>query len=317
MSAPPTGRRAPRGVRTVFDTAPGTTRVVLIRHGEATCNVEGVVGGRGGCTGLTATGRRQAEALAARLLETGELAGAGALYSSVLPARRRDGGASLRRASVRARHRVEDCDLCELHPGEADGLTWDEFRDRYGEPDFDADPDAVVAPGGESWSSFVDACRGSRGPGGGRPSRRARRDRVPRRCHRVDAARLLAGGAGAGAWAWPPSTPRSPSGRRGSGDGAWSATTTPPTCGRSRSDPDDGGRGRLRRGASAGVVAVEALPVRLVGVLGHPHAPGGKEVAVLRRVGDGVGAVGLRVARVPGDPQRDRGLEVPGDAVPR
>ncbi len=154
MSAPPTGRRAPRGVRTVFDTAPGTTRVVLIRHGEATCNVEGVVGGRGGCTGLSATGRRQAEALAARLLETGELSGAGAFYSSVL-ARAVETGSIAAPGIGEGTAPVEDCELCELHPGEADGLTWDEFRDRYGEPDFDADPDAVVAPGGESWSSFV------------------------------------------------------------------------------------------------------------------------------------------------------------------
>ncbi|MGA2521192.1 MAG: histidine phosphatase family protein, partial [Acidimicrobiales bacterium] len=48
-----------------------------------------------------------------------------------------------------------------LHPGEADGLSWDEFRDRYGEPDFDTDPDAVVAPGGESWSSFVARASGA------------------------------------------------------------------------------------------------------------------------------------------------------------
>ncbi len=50
---------------------------------------------------------------------------------------------------------MAECDLCELHPGEADGLTWDEFRVRYGDVDFDVDPDSVVAPGGESWTSFV------------------------------------------------------------------------------------------------------------------------------------------------------------------
>ena len=92
---------------------------------------------------------------------------------------------------------MADCDLCELHPGEADGLTWDEFRVRYGEPDFDVDPDSVVAPGGESWTGFVTRVSGAvtrvadahRGRAGG--------DGVPRRCHRVDAAGLLAGGAGA------------------------------------------------------------------------------------------------------------------------
>ncbi len=48
-----------------------------------------------------------------------------------------------------------DCALCELHPGEADGLTWAEFTHRYGGPDWDVDPDAELAPGGESWTGFV------------------------------------------------------------------------------------------------------------------------------------------------------------------
>ncbi len=160
MSAPPPGAGAPRGVRTVPGTDPDTTRVVLIRHGEATCNVEGVVGGRAGCSGLSVTGRRQAEALAARLVATGELSGAGALYSSVL-ARAVETGSIVAGGIGAGTAPVQDCDLCELHPGEADGLTWDEFRDRYGEPDFDADPDSEVAPGGESWRSFVTRASGA------------------------------------------------------------------------------------------------------------------------------------------------------------
>ncbi len=153
-AATPGASHPPRGVRTVPEAPHSRTRVVLIRHGEATCNVAGVVGGRTGCTGLSAVGRSQAHALRTRLLETGELDGAVALYASVLPRALEtativspgvgDGGPA-----------AADCDLCELHPGEADGLTWDEFRVRYGEPDFDADPDGVVAPGGESWTSFV------------------------------------------------------------------------------------------------------------------------------------------------------------------
>ncbi|MDR3651070.1 MAG: histidine phosphatase family protein [Acidimicrobiales bacterium] len=159
-TAAPDDGGAPRGVRTVPDAPADTTRVVLIRHGEATCNVEGVVGGRGGCTGLSATGRRQAKALAARLVKTGELSGAGAFYSSVL-ARAIETGGIAARGIGDGTAPVEDCALCELHPGEADGLTWDEFRARYGEPDFDADPEAVVAPGGESWSSFVARASGA------------------------------------------------------------------------------------------------------------------------------------------------------------
>ena len=58
---------------------------------------------------------------------------------------------------------MTDCGLCELHPGEADGLTWDEFAERYGEPDWDADPEPGVAPGGESWTGFVARAAGALG----------------------------------------------------------------------------------------------------------------------------------------------------------
>ena len=144
----------PRGVTTIPTPASGRTRVVLIRHGEAICNVSGIVGGHAGCTGLSPLGRRQADALRARLVHSGELAGATALYASVL-ARALETGGIASAGIGDGTAPVGECDLCELHPGEADGLTWAEFRVRYGEPDFDADPDTVVAPGGESWSSFV------------------------------------------------------------------------------------------------------------------------------------------------------------------
>ncbi len=118
------------------------------------CNVDGVVGGPTGCTGLSPGGVKEAEALRDRLVASRELAGAAAVYASVLP-----------RALETGRHRcpgpavglvaVPDCGLCELHPGEADGLTWTEFTDRYGGPNWDEDPDAVLAPGGESWTGFV------------------------------------------------------------------------------------------------------------------------------------------------------------------
>ena len=94
------------------------------------------------------------------------------------------------RPSATVQRRWAACDLCELHPGEADGLTWDEFRDRYGEPDFDVDPDSVW-PGGRE----LDLVRGPRVVGlAPWPLRTTAngRDRVPRRCHRVDARGLLA-----------------------------------------------------------------------------------------------------------------------------
>ena len=59
--------------------------MVLVRHGEAVCNVAGVCGGPLGLPGLTDRGRAQVEGLRDRLAASGELAGTDALYASVLP----------------------------------------------------------------------------------------------------------------------------------------------------------------------------------------------------------------------------------------
>jgi probable phosphoglycerate mutase len=133
--------------------------MVLVRHGEAVCNVSGVCGGRRGCEGLTERGRRQVIGLRDRLLATGELAGTDALYASVLP-RAVETAELLAPAlavagSGRGPEVIEECGLCELHPGEADGLSWAEFTDRFGTLDWDTDPDQPIAPGGESWTGFV------------------------------------------------------------------------------------------------------------------------------------------------------------------
>ena len=111
----------------VFPPEAGASRIVLIRHGEAACNINHVVGGPKGCTGLTDRGKRQVAALADRLYESGELREATALYSSVL-ARAMETAERLRpvvgpgpRALGPVRQR---CDLCELHPGDSDGMAW-------------------------------------------------------------------------------------------------------------------------------------------------------------------------------------------------
>lgn len=147
--------KVPASMRTVTERRDRSTSLVLVRHGEAECNVRGLVGGRLGCTGLSALGVRQARALLRRLEESGELADACALYASVLP--RAVETASIIGPAVGTGQLpvVEDCELCELHPGDADGLDWEEFTRSYGEPAWDDDPDTVIAPGGESWTGFV------------------------------------------------------------------------------------------------------------------------------------------------------------------
>jgi probable phosphoglycerate mutase len=151
----------PPGVRRVFAPLAGATRIVLVRHGEAVCNVNGVVGGVLGCTGLTELGRRQVSALATRLADTGELAQASVLYASVLP--RAIETATLLRPVVgeRTLEIVQERDLSELHPGQADGLGWQEVVDRFGVPEWDTDPGTLIAPGGESWTGFVARASGA------------------------------------------------------------------------------------------------------------------------------------------------------------
>jgi probable phosphoglycerate mutase len=95
----------------------------------------------------------QAEALRARWEATGEMRHATAFYASVLP--RAIQTAEIIAPALGELELTTDCDLCELHPGESDGMTWEEFTRVYPAPDFSADPDRPLSPGGESWSAFL------------------------------------------------------------------------------------------------------------------------------------------------------------------
>lgn len=121
-------------------------RLVLIRHGEPQASLDGVVAGPRGCRGLSDLGRQQVKALCERLLRSGELAGA-VVYTSV-PARAVESAAILAPALGEA---VQDCELCELHPGECDGSPWSQWGSSY--PSWE-DPAAVFSRGGESLVSF-------------------------------------------------------------------------------------------------------------------------------------------------------------------
>ena len=147
----------PPGFRTRGDEPTGT-RLVLIRHGEAYCNARGVVGGPIGCGGLTELGRAQARALNERLMRSREFDDAVALYTSVLP-RAIETARLIAPGLAAGLVAVEDCELCELHPGESDGMTWAEMVAAFGGPDWDEDPDEPFAPGGESWVGFYERCR--------------------------------------------------------------------------------------------------------------------------------------------------------------
>jgi probable phosphoglycerate mutase len=145
-------------VATVASDRGPAVRLVLVRHGEAVCNVGGVVGGRRGCTGLTERGVAQAEALRDRLRRTGELGPVDLLVASSLARARETArivAPGLGAADRPALEVAYDPGLDELRPGLADGLTWAEFAERYPEPDWDADPGTPLAPEAESWTGFV------------------------------------------------------------------------------------------------------------------------------------------------------------------
>ena len=131
-------------------------RLVLIRHGQSVATVERLAGGEQGCQGLSPLGHGQALALAARVRRSGELEGAVALVSSTLP-RAIETARPL--ASVLGLTVSEERDLCEMHPGEGDGLSWDQWEQRYGSFDLGDEPDRPLSPGGESLRSFAQRTR--------------------------------------------------------------------------------------------------------------------------------------------------------------
>ncbi len=128
------------------------THIYLIRHGEAVANVENILAGMRSDTGLTPLGVTQAERLRDRLAATGEIA-ADALIASTLPR-------AMQTAEIIAPALgldiIPDDDVQELRPGEADGLRLGEYIERYGPfRDFREEPYHPLAPGGDSWGSFV------------------------------------------------------------------------------------------------------------------------------------------------------------------
>jgi probable phosphoglycerate mutase len=135
------------------DGRPPDTRLVIVRHGHARAVDAGVVAGHHGCTGLSDLGRRQAEALRDRLAAAGFRADA--VVTSVLP--RAIETAEIVGPAVGVEPTDEAprlCELCERHPGEGDGLTWDSFVERYGTIDPLEQPDRPMSPGGESAREF-------------------------------------------------------------------------------------------------------------------------------------------------------------------
>lgn len=128
------------------------TRVVLVRHGESQVTVSRVIGGPRTCSGLSPLGVEQAERLRDRLADTSELSDASVLLSSEYP-RAIETAEIIGPSLGLTAH--PDARFGEHDPGPVcDGLTFQEFVDRYGMPDWHGDPHAVTFPDGETLATF-------------------------------------------------------------------------------------------------------------------------------------------------------------------
>lgn len=128
-------------------------KLVLIRHAASEHALNTTIAGMIGCTGLSTHGVEQARALSERLTRTAELEECTVLLSS--PVRRAWHTAEHVLTSVAAPTITECHGLCELHPGQADGMQWQDYRATYGEFDMLAFPHRPFAPLGESWYMFT------------------------------------------------------------------------------------------------------------------------------------------------------------------
>lgn len=128
------------------------TRLVLIRHGESVAQTERFLSGHDTCTGLSDRGREQATALRDRLHASGELAGPDAIFTSILP--RAIETADIIGPALGPAPRTAECDWCEIHAGDAEGLAWDEFETRFPPASDRFDPFERRMPGSETWAEF-------------------------------------------------------------------------------------------------------------------------------------------------------------------
>ena len=129
-------------------------KLLLVRHGDAFAGLRGVIAGTLGCRGSDRSGPPSGGG-AARLdpAPTPDFR-VDVLITSTLP--RAIETASIIAPALGFDEVPEDCDLCEVHTGEADGLEWAEYSTRFGNVDMLAQPHRPFAPGGDSWNGFHD-----------------------------------------------------------------------------------------------------------------------------------------------------------------
>jgi probable phosphoglycerate mutase len=126
-------------------------QLVLVRHGDAHAGFQGPIAGPKGCRGLTDLGREQAAALRDHLAASGRVH-ADVLLASTLP--RAIETAEIIAPGLGLELKERDEALCEVYTGQADGMDWRVYNERFGPFDMEGEPDRAFAPGGESWNAF-------------------------------------------------------------------------------------------------------------------------------------------------------------------
>ena len=125
------------------------TRLVLVRHGQAFCNVDRTIEGLATCRGLSDLGRRQSEALAFRL-HSERFEPAVVVTSPILRARQ----TAEILCGILGVQATSEPAFEEIRPGDADGMSWDQYTAFFGNSD-GWDPNVPFAPNAESWAIFA------------------------------------------------------------------------------------------------------------------------------------------------------------------
>jgi probable phosphoglycerate mutase len=128
-----------------------TTELVLARHGEANCNVAGIVCGQRGCTGLSPRGRDQVARLGARLAAEHRSRPFHALYGT--PRHRVRDTIDILSTALELTATVVD-DLRGPDHGDADGRPWHEIKTAFAGPP-QHNPDQPYAAGSETWNQYL------------------------------------------------------------------------------------------------------------------------------------------------------------------
>ncbi|SDG83961.1 probable phosphoglycerate mutase [Sinosporangium album] len=127
------------------------TELIFVRHGQAQCNADGVVGGPRTCTGLTDLGRRQMILAAERLAISHQRRPFTHLYAGPRP-RLQESGSIL--AQAIGLPLVIANGLDGPRHGDADGKPWYEVKTAF-RGGSHVHPDLPWAPGSDTWNGYL------------------------------------------------------------------------------------------------------------------------------------------------------------------